>query len=90
MDDGVDMHEAMKKAIQAIEEIYQDEKLTDVEVEEIERNIEGDWSITVGFTRPKTRTFFGGLTLPMRTLKRVIIDSYDGRFKGMKMYQPDK
>ena len=88
MADRIPMHEAMKQAIQNIEEIYKDENLTDVEIEEVEHDMEGNWSITVGFTRPKTRQTLGGLTIPARSLKRVIIDSYDGRFKGMKMYQP--
>jgi hypothetical protein len=80
MMEDIDMHQAMKKAVEA--KIYKDEKLREVEVEEIEWDDE-DWLITVGYTRPKTRQTLGGLTIPLRQLKTVKIDQHDGAFKGM-------
>jgi len=76
------MHGAIARALEEIRNIYKDEDLSDVEVEEIEWDDE-NWLITVGFTRPKMRKTLGGLTVPMRQLKRVKIDRYTGAFKGM-------
>jgi hypothetical protein len=90
LSEEVAMHEAIKRAIAAIEDIYKDEELSDVDVEEIDRDDTGDWLITIGFARPKTRRTLGGLTFPMRTLKTVTVDHYTGAFKAMKMYQSDK
>lgn len=79
---SIEMHEAMDKAREVIEDVYKDEKLSDVEVEEVEWDMT-HWLITVGFTRPKTRTTLGGLSIPMRVLKRVKIDRHMGVFEGM-------
>lgn len=78
----IDMHRAMDLAVEEIKDIYKDEKLSDLEIEEIEWDSE-DWLITVGFTREKTRQTLGGLTIPLRQLKRVKIDRRGGAFKGM-------
>jgi hypothetical protein len=87
--DQITMHEAIQKAKEAIvDDVYQNEEVSDVDVEEIDRDDDGDWLITIGFRRPNVRTTLG-LTFPMRTLKRVKIDRYSGEFKAMKMYQPD-
>ena len=78
----IDMHRAMDIAVEEIRNIYNDEELRDVEIEEIEWDSE-DWLITVGFTREKTRQTLGGLTIPLRQLKRVKIERRGGAFKGM-------
>lgn len=80
--ESTSMHQAMDKALGEIRSIYKEEDLSDVEVEEIEWDTD-DWLITVGFTRPKTRMALGGLTIPLRQLKRVRIDRDTGAFKGM-------
>lgn len=80
--EDVEMHRAMARALEEIRSIYKDEDLSDMEVEEIEWDAE-NWLITVGFTRSKTRRTLGGLTIPLRQLKRVRIDRHDGRFNGM-------
>ena len=82
-----DVHEAINKAIAMIKEIYKDEDISDVELEEIERDGE-DWLVTVGFNRQQQRTVLGGLLLPQRTLKVVRIDRTTGEFKGMKIRNP--
>lgn len=79
---ATNMHEAMEKARDAIEEVYKDEGLSDIEIEEVEWDM-SHWLITVGFTRPKTRETLGGLTIPMRVLKRVRINMSTGDFEGM-------
>lgn len=83
----IEMHEAIDKAIAAIEDIYKNEDISEVEPEEIEFDSE-NWLITVGFTRQKVRKALGGLALPTRTLKVVKIDRYTGGFAGMKIRNP--
>jgi len=70
-----------------VNEIYKDEGISDVELEEIEREGE-DWLVTVGFNRQRPRTVLGGLLVPQRTLKVVRIDRGTGEFKGMKIRNP--
>jgi hypothetical protein len=82
-----DVREAINKALAIVKEIYKDEDISDVELEEIEHDGE-DWLVTVGFTRQKQRTILGGLLLPQRTLKVVRIDRTTGEFKGMKIRNP--
>lgn len=88
------IHFAIESAIAAIKEIYKDENISDVEVEEIERDTgrsgleERDWLITVGFNWQKPRAVLGGFAIPQRTLKVVKIDPDTGEFKGMKIRNP--
>jgi hypothetical protein len=79
----------METAKQAVQSMYPNEELTDVEIEEVEQELMGDWIITVGFNRPKTRRTLGGLTIPVRTLKRVVIERDGGNAKSIKMYKND-
>ncbi len=94
MENSEDIHRVIQTAMAAIREIYKDEDISDVEVEEIEREPgspgmeEGDWLVTVGFNRQKPRTILGGLLIPQRTLKVVKIEPYTGKFKGMKIRNP--
>lgn len=93
MENSEPMHTAIATAIAAIQEIYKDEKLSDVEVEEIEggpRQLvpDDDWLITVGFTREKPRKTLGGLSLPQRDLKVVRVDPAGDAFKGMTIRNP--
>jgi hypothetical protein len=95
MDNTEELHAVMNTAIAAICEIYKDEALSEVEVEEIERESatlerdRGDWLITVGFTRQKPRPVLGGLAIPQRILKVVRVDPYTQQFKGMKNRNPN-
>lgn len=87
------IHRAIQTAIAAVQEIYKDEKLSDVEVEEIaggswEGETLSDWLITVGFTREKPRQTLGGLSLPQRELKVVRLDQSGSTFKGMTIRSP--
>lgn len=76
------MAEAIATAKVAVQNIYEDEKLTDMDVEEVEWDSE-DWLITLGFTSSKTKQIIGGLTIPNRRLRRVRVDRQTGAFKGM-------
>lgn len=94
MENAEAIHKAMDTAIAAIQEIYKNEDISDVEVEEIEREMgelgqPGNWLITVGFNRQNPRKTLGGLYLPQRTLKVVKIDPYTGAFNGMKIRNPN-
>lgn len=82
-----DMHEAVVGAVDVIKDVYRDEDISDVEVEEIDFD-EENWLITVGFTRQRVRKALGGLALPTRTLKVVRIGRRTGRFAGMKIRNP--
>lgn len=82
-----EMHEAVKKAIEVIREVYKDEDISEVEPEEIEFDNEY-WLITIGFTRQRVRRELGGLALPTRTLKVVRIDRRTGQFAGMTIRDP--
>ncbi len=88
------IHSVIDSAIVAIREIYKDEKITDIEVEEIEQESRmqglelGDWLVTIGFNWQKPRAVLGGLAIPQRTLKVVKIDPETGDFKGMKIRNP--
>lgn len=93
MENSEAIHRAIQTAIAAVQEIYKDENISDVEVEEIERGSwEGgtpsDWLITVGFTREKPRQTLGGLALPQRDLKVVKIGPSGDTFKGMTIRNP--
>lgn len=95
MDNTEEIHRVIDTAIAAVREIFKDEDISDVEVEEIEREPatlerdRGDWLITVGFNRQKPRTVLGGLAIPQRVLKVVKIDAYTGKFKSMKNRNPN-
>lgn len=82
-----DMHEAVTSAVEVINDVYRDEGISDIEVEEIEFDDE-NWLITLGFTRQKVRKALGGLALPTRTLKIVKIGRRTGQFAGMKIRNP--
>lgn len=78
----ISMEQAIETAEAAVRNVYKNETLRDVEVEEVEWDSE-DWLITLGFTSSKSRQLIGGLTIPLRRLKRMRVDRYTGEFKGM-------
>jgi len=94
MENSEEIHSAIQTAIAAVQEIYKDEEISDLEVEEIEQESgtlqkdRGDWLVTVGFNRQKPRTVLGSLVIPQRTLKVVRVDPYTGKFKSMKNRNP--
>jgi len=47
----VDVKQAVRAAMQYIRELYSDDQVFDVSLEEVERGTYGEWYITIGFTR---------------------------------------
>ena len=96
MENSEEIHSAIQTAIAAVQEIYKDEEISNLEVEEIEqeprtpqREDHGDWLVTVGFDRQKPRTVLGSLVIPQRTLKVVRVHPYTGKFISMKNRNPN-
>ena len=93
MENAEEIHKVMDTALAAIEEIYKDQAISDVEVEEIEQEPatlereRGDWLITVGFNIDKPRSVLGNLVMSPRTLKVIRVDP-SGKFKSMKNREP--
>jgi hypothetical protein len=82
--------EAVKKAIEHVAEVFEDEKPTNIGLEEVTLNEQGNtWEVTVGFSRPWD--YPKGLvpTLqpqnPKREYKVVEIDNESGEFKSIKI-----
>ncbi len=83
--------DAVSRAISHVEELYSKEGITNVGLEEVEfDDAAGEWTVTVGFSRPweQLPRGNGGLaavldarTLPKRTYKQVRID--DGSAEGV-------
>ncbi len=82
--------EVVGKAKQHIQTLFADEKVFNLGLEEIEVDeVKGEWTVTVGFSRPwdEPRNVFAELatpTLPRRTYKIVRIASGDGRILSVK------
>lgn len=89
------LQEAVQRANEILEELYPNRELKHVLLEEIERSGppgDGNWEVTLGFTRPGTVASaagpgaLGGLGLPTksnRVYKRIRIDAETGGFEGM-------
>lgn len=93
MEDTEEIYKAMDAALAAVQVLTRDEEISDVEIEEIEReaitrNDPGDWLVTVGYNRQKTRTVLGNFAIPQRTLKVVRIDPRTGRVRSIKNRNP--
>ena len=82
---SIGLQEAIQRAMEILEELYPDQELKHVLLEEIESSRSGTWHVTLGFTRPGTPTM--GLGLPpttSRTFKQIKINAETGAFEGMK------
>jgi len=94
---GLRPNEAIRRAKEIIaKELYPDEKLEDLRLEEVELNDEGNqWLITFGFFRRrqvevKSLPSYAGFGLPApeiehRVYKRLKIGAFTGKFLGMEM-----
>lgn len=47
----INVKQAVRAAIQYVHELYSDDQVFDVSLEEVERGTYGEWYITIGFTR---------------------------------------
>jgi hypothetical protein len=84
----VKIKEAVAIAKQHIQELFADEGITDIALEEVEPHLDSDdprenlWKITIGFTRPWDAPGAAGLAMGLprrRTYKIVDISDADGK-----------
>ena len=79
----MDIKEAVQTAKNYIDELFTDETIANVGLEEVEfNNTSNNWEITIGFSRPwQTNTVATALgnKLPARSYKLVCINDDDGR-----------
>ena len=87
----MDVREAVIKAKAYLAELYLDENISNVGLEEIERDDQTNtWNITIGFSRPwdEPRNPFAVLTKQMPVLKRsyklVRVDDETGKILSVK------
>lgn len=84
--------EAIAKAKQHVAEMFQDESISNIGLEEIEFIAEGDqWRVTIGFARPWDQPL--GIAATMggrrgRTFKVVAINDRDGEVISVKHREP--
>lgn len=81
------LQEAVQRATEILEELYPNQELKHVLLEEIELSVNGTWYVTVGFARPGTLASAGVLAGPSsanRVYKEIRINAQTGEFEGMK------
>lgn len=86
----MNVKEAVKKAIAHVAEVFEDEKPTNIGLEEVTLNEqEKVWEVTIGFSRPWDYPSGLVTTLqpqnPKRQYKVVEIDNQTGEFKSIKI-----
>lgn len=87
---SIGLQEAIQRAMEILGELYPDQELKHVLLEEIELDSSGTWYVTLGFTRPGTLQGMGigvGLAQPStanRVYKEIRINAETGAFEGMK------
>jgi hypothetical protein len=80
------IQEAVQRATEILKELYPDQELRHLLLEEIERGPAGTWNVTLGFTRPGTLAAGMATAVPQpgnRVYKRIRIDAETGEFQGM-------
>lgn len=86
----MDVKEAVARAKSYIVELFSDEKLSNVGLEEVELDAQGnEWIVTIGFSRPwdvvrNTFTALGGDVSPRRSYKVVRIANTSGQISSVK------
>lgn len=76
--------EAVQKAIQEVQDLFEGTTLQNLLLEEVERS-GPNWQVTVSFTRPGGGSGLGAVLGTQREYKRVRIDADDGTFQGMEI-----
>ncbi len=90
----IDVKEAVKKAREYLFALYGDDKLYDVDLEEVDRDINGFWNVTLGFAREaRTTNMLAAklafqMILGARQYKVFKIDADTGDVVAMKMRSP--
>ena len=88
---ALDVKEAVRTAKDYLAELYIDEEVVNVGLEEVRYDYDTDkWHITVGFSRPWDRKnpFVGALSeagRPDRSYKEICINDADGRVESLKV-----
>lgn len=87
----MDVKEAVARAKTYLAELYSDEKISNVGLEEVELNDQSNtWTITIGFSRPwdEPRNPFAAITSQPLVLKRsykiVRVSNIDGTILSVK------
>lgn len=88
--DSIGVKEAVRIAGEVIRDLYEDENISDLLLEEVRRGGDDVWLITMSFTRPARRSGPGigglaGLMAPPKSFKQVRIDAKTGEFQGMEI-----
>ena len=81
----MDVKEAVQVAKKHISDLFKDEGITNLGLEEVEVDIGDCWRITIGFSRPwdhKIGTMLAGTT--SRSYKVVRVSDEDGRILSVK------
>ena len=81
---ALELREAVQRATEILEELYPNQELRHVLLEEVQRSgpANMNWDITLGFTRPGT-VVLGAPSRNNRVYKRIRLDAETGRFEGM-------
>jgi hypothetical protein len=93
----IDVKEAVKRAMDYLEEMYDTTKFKDVLLEEVEMTEDNKyWNVTVGFTRRQTSTAEGPMASLVgpsdqfrREFKVFKIDTKNGIMRSMKIKKSD-
>jgi hypothetical protein len=89
---NLDVQDAIKKARSYVAEIFKDEPIADIGLEEVEHDVEG-WKITIGFNRiwkiqPSGLAGMLSASSFQRSFKVVTISDADGTLVSIKNREP--
>ena len=80
----MDVRGAVQKARSFLEDLFQDEEIEDVGLEEVVFDDElNEWKVTIGFSRPWDHRRMAFEDMPSRSYKVVRIDNDDGAVKSL-------
>ena len=81
----MDVKQAVEVARKYVEELFGEEQIMNVGLEEIDAEEEGFWRITIGFSRPWNTKLRGLLSdEKSRTYKVVLVRDSDGQILSVK------
>ncbi|MCI0624917.1 MAG: hypothetical protein L0387_25295 [Acidobacteria bacterium] len=79
------MQEAVKNARAYFLEVFGDQNITDLRLEEVETSDDGNWLITLGFIRPYEKKPLQGILGDPRDFKLVVVDGHNGKVLAIKI-----
>ena len=81
----MDVKQAVEVARKYVEDLFAEEQIVNVALEEIDAEEEGFWRITIGFSRPLNANFNRLLSAERsRTYKVVLVRDSDGQILSVK------